>query len=384
MSNGKQGTTIDPEDMFNDTRMNFGDHLEDLRTHLWRAIKGFMIAMVFAMCIGKYAVEFITAPVNEQLKIFNARVGKKRADDLRERSKEKDYYIATSQVEVNVKRDDMRAAVGLPPLVQAAQKQSEPVLGTTIRGFEAVLEQLGVADLIDRRHIGMDTSWAVLKLRIDDPAFRAKILEDATSANGAVKTFNVTEAFMVYFKVSFVTGLLIGSPWIFIQIWAFIAAGLYPHEKKLVNVYLPFSVFLFLGGAAMCQFVVMPRAIKFLLSFNDWMGLEPDLRLNEWLSFALWMPVIFGASFQTPMVMVFLNKLGFADVSTFRKHRKIAWFAMAVFAVVIAPSPDALSPLFMWVPMGFLYELGILMCAWQSQTPFDEVETPPIDRMVEV
>src|SRR5829696_2563423 len=132
------------------------------------------------------------------------------------------------------------------------------------------------------------------------------------------------EAFMVYIKVSLLCGVVIACPWIFHQMWAFIGAGLYPQEKKLVHVYLPFSIFLFLGGVLVCQFLVMPQAVGAMLWFNEWMGLTPDLRLNEWLSFAIWMPVVFGISFQTPLVMLFMGKLGIADVPFFTSKRKYA------------------------------------------------------------
>src|SRR5205823_3177156 len=157
-----------------------------------------------------------------------------------------------------------------------------------------------------------------------------------------------------------ITGFILASPWIFYQIWAFIAAGLYPHEKRLVNVYLPVSLFLFLAGVAVCQFLVLPKAVEALLWFNEWLGLDPDLRLSEWLSFAIMMPVVFGISFQTPLVMLFAYRIGVVDIETFRNKRRLAWFLMAIFAAVITPSVDALSMLFLWVPMGFLYEMGIL------------------------
>ncbi|HKD78023.1 MAG TPA: twin-arginine translocase subunit TatC, partial [Ktedonobacterales bacterium] len=149
--------------------------------------------------------------------------------------------------------------------------------------------------------------------------------------------------------------------------WMFIAAGLYPNEKRLVNVYLPFSLFLFISGVLVCQFLVMPRAIEAMLWFNEWLGMSADMRLNEWLSFAVMMPVVFGASFQTPLVMMFLHKVGILTVQTMREYRKIAWFVMAIFAAVITPSVDALSMIFLWVPMGALYELGILLCVWQGE-----------------
>ena len=103
--------------------------------------------------------------------------------------------------------------------------------------------------------------------------------------------------------------------------------------------------------------------------FNEWLGFKPDLRLNEWLSFAIFMPLIFGLSFQTPLVMVFLNKLGIVGVETFQGKRKLAWFGMAVFAAVATPSTDALSMLFLWVPMSLLFELGIILIRMSPNEP---------------
>jgi sec-independent protein translocase protein TatC len=112
--------------------------------------------------------------------------------------------------------------------------------------------------------------------------------------------------------------------------------------------------------------------------------MEPDLRLNEWLGFAIFMPIIFGIAFQTPLVMLFLERMGIMRVATYRASRRIAWFLMAVFAAVLTPSADALSVLLMWVPMCLLYELGIWLCVWTPQRPGLEIEVPESEEMVEV
>jgi sec-independent protein translocase protein TatC len=115
-----------------------------------------------------------------------------------------------------------------------------------------------------------------------------------------------------------------------------------------------------------CEFLVMPRAIEAMLWFNEWLDLDATLRLEEWLSFALLMPVVFGLSFQTPLVMLFAHKIGVVTVEWFREKRRIAWFAMCIFAALITPSVDPVSMLLLWVPMGGLYELGIVMCVYQG------------------
>src|SRR5438132_9159115 len=148
---------------------------------------------------------------------------------------------------------------------------------------------------------------------------------------------------MIFFKVSIYLGLILGSPWIFWQLWSFIAAGLYPNEKKLVHVYLPFSVFLFLAGVAMCQFLVLPNSVRVVLEFGGWMGVEPELRLADWLSFALMLPLVFGIAFQTPLVMFALERVGIMTVDSYRKKRRIAWFLLAIAAIIILPTPDGLT-----------------------------------------
>jgi len=178
---------------------------------------------------------------------------------------------------------------------------------------------------------------------------------------------------------------VLGSPWIFWQVWMFVAAGLYPHEKRLVHVYLPISLFLFLLGVVICQIFVIPKALEALLWFNEWLGFKPDIRLNDWLGFAIFMPLVFGLSFQTPMVMLFLHRLGIMDVDSFRNKRRMAWFLMAVFAAVITPSTDAFSMLFLWVPMSLLFELGIILIRMTPQAPSELGEdAPEPDELVEV
>ncbi|HNO06944.1 MAG TPA: twin-arginine translocase subunit TatC, partial [Flavobacteriales bacterium] len=108
-----------------------------------------------------------------------------------------------------------------------------------------------------------------------------------SSKRTTLSTLSVMEMFFVYFKVAIVTGFVLGSPWIIFQIWKFIAAGLYPHERKYFTGYLPLAISLFLGGVAVCQFLIIPAALDALLSFNKWLGIEPELRMTDWLSFAI-------------------------------------------------------------------------------------------------
>src|SRR5260370_2793612 len=163
-------------------------------------------------------------------------------------------------------------------------------------------------------------------------------------------TWSATEGFMIYFKVTLIAGFVIAAPYVFWQIWSFIAAGLYPHEKRYVHVYLPFSLGLFMVGVIVCQFLVMPNAVKALLWFNEFLGITPDMRLSEWMSLAIMLPLVFGLSCETTLRMLFLERIGLMDIKSFKSKRKYAWFGMAVFAAVITPTPDAWTMMYMWVP----------------------------------
>jgi sec-independent protein translocase protein TatC len=333
----KKAKPPDADDMFSDTRMSFGEHIEDLRYHLWRAIVGFLICLVFSFFIGQPLLRFIVRPVEAELDYFHAKRAQKIKQELDE-------------------------------------------------GRNASLNEMNDPREIDVELQNADGTFSPTKLRIRPLGFalQTQQAQRIFLNPNLAKTLGPTEAFMVYLKVCMVSGLVIGSPWIFWQLWSFVAVGLYPHEKKYVNYYLPFSVVLFLAGVLVCEFIVIPQAIHVLLEFNEWIGLEPDLRLNEWLSFAILMPLVFGLAFQTPMVMLVLAKIGIFTSASFRAKRKIAWFIMAFITAVIVPSTDLLSMLLMWGPMCALYELGIVLARYGERSGDQDLDVPEPGEMVEV
>jgi sec-independent protein translocase protein TatC len=406
------GTPRDADDFFAETRMSFGDHIEDLRRHLWRAILGFCVGLFLSFFIGHYVVRFITRPVKAELDSFYNRRAKKLLTEqvsngsyqgLNQSSQFRAFYIPRKQLEAIAKgkNPDMDK-----PRIITEDEQMERVAADSNTGswwhrnvsswwyrwFGEKREDDPANKDYDGKYYEIkeqdkDKELAVLWLSVKDPLFFNSDFQQGTRAfldSDNPSTLNVTEAFMVWFKVCMVCGIIIGSPWIFWQIWMFVAAGLYPHEKRLVHVYLPVSLFLFLAGAVVCELLVIPKAIEALLWFNEWMGMRPDMRLNEWLSFAIFMPLVFGISFQTPLVMLFLARLGIMDIESFRSKRRIAWFTMAVFAAVITPSVDALSMLFLWVPMSMLYELGIFLIRLSPPPLRIDEDVPEPDALVEV
>ncbi len=191
-----------------------------------------------------------------------------------------------------------------------------------------------------------------------------------------VQSLGAQEAFMIWMKAAFIAGLVISAPWLFWKIWEFVAAGLYPHEKHYVIIYLPFSLFLFFAGAALAFFFVFEPVLSFLFSFNKSLNIDPDPRISEWLSFVLFLPIGFGISFQLPLVMLFLQRIGLITVEMFVQKWRIAILAIFVIAMVLTPA-DPISMMLMACPLTVLYFGGIALCLWmpRSRNPYSELQT---------
>jgi sec-independent protein translocase protein TatC len=179
--------------------------------------------------------------------------------------------------------------------------------------------------------------------------------------NDSLVSLAPLETLTIYFMVALVSGLVLASPWVFYQGWAFVAAGLYRHERAYVKKFLPFSLGLFLTGVFLCFFAVLPITLTFLLQFNVYLGVAPTLRLSDWMSFATMLPLIFGLSFQTPLVMLVLERLNIFTIDDFRAKRKFAILIITIAAGVLTPGQDPFSMVLLALPMILLYELGILM-----------------------
>jgi sec-independent protein translocase protein TatC len=348
------------DDLFADSRMSFGEHIEDLRTHLIRAFVGLFICLTIGFAldavgwatgirwigIGRPMFDVITKPVEKQLIAFYDRRLEKLKNDAAANDSAADEATKLRPVRVRVSPEARAALAGQPVPPDAAP-------------LDVVLE-IAPVDLYEAtREVGN---------AVRPPSLAA---------------MSVTESLVVYFKVSLLCGFVLACPYVFWQIWSFIAAGLYSNEKRLVHVYLPISVGLFIGGVVLCQFLVIPRSIEALLWFNEWLGIAPDLRLNEWLSFAIMLPLLFGISFQTPLVMFVLERIGLTTVETYWRYWKIAFFLLGVASAMVLPTPDVFTWICMWAPLTGLYFLGIVLCRWaQRRDPYYEVPEP--DELMEV
>lgn len=163
--------------------------------------------------------------------------------------------------------------------------------------------------------------------------------------------------------------MLLASPVIFLQIWRFVAPGLYRHEKRVLLPFTAISTLCFLGGAAFGYFVVFPPAFRFLVGYAS-ETLEPLPAVSEYFSLSLRLLLAFGIVFELPVFMVFLAKIGVVDTAFLRRNRKYAVLISFVAAAVLTPTPDVVNQLFMAGPLLVLYEVSILAVAAFARKKF--------------
>ena len=192
------------------------------------------------------------------------------------------------------------------------------------------------------------------------------------SARFQSQSLGATETFMIWVKAGVVAGLVISCPWVFFQLWTFVAAGLYPAEQKYVYVFLPISLALFFSGVFLAFFFVFEPVLDFLFSFNARMGISPQPRINDWLSFVLFLPLGFGVAFQLPLVMLFANRVDLISVEAYTSKWRVAVVAIFGLSMLLTPA-DPVSMIMLAIPLTALYFLGIFLCHWLNKpaNPFD-------------
>jgi len=181
---------------------------------------------------------------------------------------------------------------------------------------------------------------------------------------------NVISPFLVPLKITLLAAFLIALPFVLYQVWAFVAPGLYNHEKRLILPLVVSSTLLFLAGVAFCYFIVFGRVFHFIQAFAPKsVSVAPDI--EYYLSFVLTMFLAFGATFEVPVVVVVLARMGIVSVDKLKSFRGYFVVLAFIVAAVITP-PDIVSQLSLAIPMCLLYELGLWAAHLMAKRPVDE------------
>ena len=246
------------ENIFHDSTMTFGQHLEELRKCLFKAVLGLLGGLLVGFFVGGYVVEFIQIPLVNALKIHVTKGARERIDkELKELEAAK-FSFPWSREQLGQAIDDTPV---IPEMVWVPREQlakRAPDAGSAkpkaeIPKADPPAEETTPSppanpELEKLREEGLEP-FLFFRLVKDDPRI-------------SVRAFNAHEAFMIWLKASLLVGVVLASPWIFYQIWSFVAAGLYPHEKRYVNIFLPFSLVLFLVGVLVAFFVVFEPVLE--------------------------------------------------------------------------------------------------------------------------
>jgi sec-independent protein translocase protein TatC len=319
--------------------MSLGDHLEELRTRLVLALLGLFLGMIVCLIppIGTRILRIIEWP----------------------------YYAATG-----ARAQDQAKKTEVPQV----EKEALALVETFFKTLNAQLaKNRGATSVLDPNQVALlhDTATQTIQAWVQENYVTA----DKTDP---LVTLSPPEAFMAYMKVSLVSGALLTAPWIVYQIWMFVAAGLYPKERRYVYKAVPFSAGLFVVGALFFLFVIARITLGFFLGFGDSVGVASQWTLQKYISFVTVLMLVFGIAFQTPIAVFILVRTGLVPIATLRSYRKYVLLGLAFVSAVATP-PDVVSQIALLIPLYCLYELGIILSIFaekKARQKKAESETP--------
>ena len=353
--------TDDPQqkDLFAESTMTFGEHLDELRVVLFRSLVGLVIGFLIGLLVANHVVHWIQGPLRTALDShyevlaedeLKALYGENVPDKLKTFMKEEhllfdEIYVERNEIRRIASATDDSPAEDVPPGEGSDQAEDAP-------------------PNLDKLTIPPPTS-DMIKMRV------------WRRADTVVQSLSAQEPFMVWLKVGFVSGILIASPYIFFQIWSFVAAALYPQERHYVHLFLPLRLALFWAGAGLAFFFAFQHVLGFLFTFNRALNIQSEPRISEWIGFVLFLPLGFGVAFQLPLVMFFLNRIGIFSVRIYLEKWRIAILVIFILSMILTPA-DPISMLLMAAPLSGLYFIGIAMAQWmpRRRSPFSDAYEP--------
>ena len=186
------------------------------------------------------------------------------------------------------------------------------------------------------------------------------------------------ETFITYIKVAFFSAIFLGSPVLLIQIYKFIAPGLYKNEKRAILPYLISTPILFLLGGLLVYYLIMPLAIKFFLSFetigsNSNLPIQLEAKVNEYLSLIMRLIFAFGISFQLPILLNLLARVGVVNSNYLKTRRRYVIVIIFAMAAILTP-PDPITQVGLAIPLLLLYELSIFTVKFTEKKKEKEIE----------
>lgn len=373
------------DDLFEKSSMSFGEHLEELRRSLAKALIWVAIGTLLGLGFAKQIVRFVEEPLKGAIQDFHIEQAKLQYEEANG-EKPSEEMVDWLKVQGMIPE-----RVFIEPEMPGSFALGEPTAGVLPTAEEASDEKTEVAETADEEEVA-ETENSEVEPQ-EDPSEVTTDVPNAASIDPLANpwqnislsdleslqplliwrpipkkliSLNPVEGFMIWLKAGLVAGVVIASPGIFFHIWQFLAAGLYPHERRYVYWYLPLSLVLFLGGVFLAFFVVFRLVLGFLMQYSTGLDVEFTPRLNDYMSFVLFLPLGFGIAFQLPIVMLGLHRFGVVNEATFLSQWRIAVLAIAFLSMMLSP-PDIYSMLGLFIPLVALYFFGIMLCRYMPR-----------------
>lgn len=227
-------------------------------------------------------------------------------------------------------------------------------------------EDTFISHLVELRNRIMKASAAIIIIFLclmpwaaDIYDLLARPMMVALPAGSKMIATGVITPFLIPVKVTLLVAFVIALPWVLYQLWAFVAPGLYAHEKRLVAPLVISSSLLFIGGVAFCYFLVFGVVFNFINNFAPHsISVAPDI--DSYFGFVMMMFLAFGMTFEVPVIVIVLVRMGFVSIAKLKQIRPYVIVGAFVVAAVVTP-PDMMSQMLLAVPLCLLYEIGLLL-----------------------
>ncbi len=375
------------DDLFEKSSMTFGEHLEELRKTLGKAFVWLAVGTCLGLYLAEDIVNFIESPLKAAIYDFYV----DRAKGLYEEangetpSEELATWITSNGMmpervffdpaalmelpqELNPEKSKPQAeveAVTKEPAIKSDTPPNSQIAGQTAATKPTEVPKVPqpeapVPEVVSSSQFNPWKNVDIAKLQRLRPFLLWRPIPNNLVA------LTATEPFMIWMKAGLVAGVVIGSPGIFWHIWQFFAAGLYPHERRYVYWYLPLSLLLFFAGVSLAFFVIFRLVLGFLMTYTTGLNVEFTPRLNDYMSFALFLPLGFGIAFQLPIVMLGLHRFGVVPVELFVTQWRIAVLTIAFLSMILTPA-EVYSMIGLFIPLTGLYFFGIFLCKYMPK-----------------
>ena len=339
-----------------DAEKPFLEHLEDLRVTITKIVVTLVISMTACFTFQDKLMGILRKPVEKVWYLHQETLLPAKSDltkpltvEIWEKSKKLEHAAAPL---TDSEREVLYRAVGDGDLVFHARAAA--LLRSVLIVEEAKRDRYIGSLSVDGE---MQQELRALLASKANPE-----MESMTNAQ-RMSALKPTETFMLSMSLSFFAGIVVAFPLLLYFILQFILPGLHGSEKKVLWPALAIGFGLFLGGVLFAYFLVLPRALVFFFEWGNDMGISNDWRIGEYIGFATQFTLLFGASFELPVVVMVLVKLGLLGYETMKRTRTYAIVAIFIIAAVLTPTPDIFTQCLMACPMLILYE-GCIWLAW--------------------